>query len=400
MNREPHRPDAAIVLVAAGRGLRAGGDVPKQYAALAGRPALAHTIDALARLGAPIQPVIGAQDEALFARVCEAIRPDARALLLPPATGGAARQDSVRAGLDALATRAPAIVLIHDGARIAPSLALLERALDAARTHRAAAPGLAVTDTIKQVDARQRIVATPDRAALVAVQTPQAFAYDLIRAAHHAALDAKLADMTDDAAIAEWAGHDVFIFTGDPLNMKITRPEDLAQAQANLFAALPDVRTGQGYDVHAFGPGDHVWLGGLRIAHDHALVGHSDADVLLHALTDALLGALGDGDIGSHFPPSDPQWKGAASDRFLRHAVDLVTARGGMIAHLDGTLICEAPKIGPHREAMRARIAEICALPVSRVAVKATTSERLGFTGRREGVAAMAIATIRLPAGD
>ena len=194
-------------------------------------------------------------------------------------------------------------------------------------------------------------------------------------------------------------GVPVHVFEGDAGNMKVTRPEDFAMAEARLLLDLPEIRTGQGYDVHAFGPGDHVWLGGLKIPHGAALVGHSDADVLLHALTDALLGALADGDIGSHFPPSDPKWKGAASDQFLRHAVDLVTARGGMVAHLDGTLICEAPKIGPHREAMRARIAAICGLPLGRVAVKATTSEGLGFTGRREGIAAMALATIRLPAG-
>ncbi len=403
MTQSPAPPltDVAIVLVAAGRGLRAGRELPKQYVPLAGKPLLAHTIAALAALGAPVQPVIAQGDELLFANVCEGLSAAARALLLPAVPGGATRQTSVRAGLEALArVGAPAIVLIHDGARCQPGHALLLRAVEAARQFGGAVPGLAVTDTIKQVDDQGRSCATPDRARLRAVQTPQSFHFNLIHAAHNDAAKQELADFPDDATLAEWAGHEVHVFEGEALNMKVTRPEDFALVETRLLADLPDIRTGQGYDVHAFGPGDHVWLGGVKIGHDQSLIGHSDADVLLHALTDALLGALADGDIGSHFPPSDPQWKGAASDRFLRHAVDLVSARGGMIAHLDGTLICEAPKIGPHREAMRARIAEICGLPVGRVGVKATTSEGLGFTGRREGIAAMALATIRLPVQD
>ncbi len=391
--------DAAIVLVAAGQGLRAGRDIPKQYVPLAGRPLLAHTLDALALLGAPIQPVIAASDDGLFADALAASSAEARRLCRAPAHGGATRQESVRAGLRALAENAPDIVLIHDGARCHPDAALLTRAVESARQHGAAIPGLIVTDTIKQVDATRLATATLDRATLRAVQTPQAFRFALILAAHESASHAGVTDLPDDAAVIERTGGQVHVFEGDAQNMKVTRPEDFALAEARLLNALPEIRTGQGYDVHAFAPGDHVWLGGLKISHSATLLGHSDADVLLHALTDAILGALADGDIGSHFPPSDPKWKGAASDQFLRNAVDLVTARGGMVAHLDGTLICEAPKIGPHREAMRARIADICGMPLGRVAVKATTSEGLGFTGRREGIAAMAIATIRLPAG-
>ncbi len=391
--------DAAIVLVAAGQGLRAGREIPKQYVRLAGKPLLSHTLDALAALGAAIQPVISASDEPLFAEALASASLAARALCRAPVHGGATRQASVNAGLRALAAQPPTVVLIHDGARCHPSGDLLSRAVEAARQHGAAIPGVAVTDTIKQIDAQGAAAMTLERGALRAVQTPQAFRFSLISDAHQRAAEAGLVDMPDDAAVIEWTGGLVHVFEGDAQNMKVTRPEDFAIAEARLLGALPDIRTGQGYDVHAFGPGDHVWLGGLKIPHGQSLVGHSDADVLLHALTDAILGALADGDIGSHFPPSDPKWKGAASDQFLRYAVDLVTARGGMVAHLDGTLICEAPKIGPHREAIRARIAEICGLPVGRVAVKATTSEGLGFTGRREGIASMALATIRLPAG-
>ena len=392
-----HVSEIAIVLVAAGKGLRAGGPVPKQYAILLGRPLLAHTIEALSALRAPIQPVIGAGDEALFATVFDTLSADARDLCLPPVTGGDTRQASVLRGLEALAGVQPQIVLIHDGARCHPAHQLLTRAVEAARAHGAAIPGLVVTDTIKQIDAQGFVSQTPERATLRAVQTPQSFTYSLILKAHQSAAKKNIQNLTDDGSVAEWAGHQVHLFSGDANNLKVTKARDFATMERLMSAELSDIRTGQGYDVHAFGPGDHVWLGGVKIPHTAALMGHSDADVLLHALTDAILGALADGDIGSHFPPSDPQWKGAASDQFLRHAVSLVGKRGGKIAHLDGTLICEAPKVGPHRDAIRARIAEICDLPLHRVAVKATTSEGLGFTGRREGIAAMAIATIRLP---
>ena len=389
--------EIAIVLVAAGKGVRAGGPIPKQYAPLLGRPLLAHTLEALGVLKASIQPVIGPGDEAQFEKVMESIPADLRALCRTPVIGGDTRQASVLKGLEALSGAPPNIVLIHDGARCHPAADLLARAVDAARVHGAAIPGLVVSDTIKQIDAQGFVSLTPERSTLRAVQTPQSFNYSLILKAHQNAAKEKIANLTDDGAVAEWAGHRVHLLPGDTQNLKITEASDFAIMERFMSADLTDIRTGQGYDVHAFGPGDHVWLGGVKIPHTAALMGHSDADVLLHALTDAILGALAEGDIGSHFPPSDPQWKGAASDQFLRHAVALVTQRGGKIAHLDGTLICEAPKVGPYREAIRARIADICALPLHRVAVKATTSEGLGFTGRREGIAAMALATLRLP---
>jgi 2-C-methyl-D-erythritol 4-phosphate cytidylyltransferase/2-C-methyl-D-erythritol 2,4-cyclodiphosphate synthase len=302
----------------------------------------------------------------------------------------------VRAGLEALADRAPAIVLVHDAARPFTSPALVSRAI-AAGSHGAAIPGVAVTDTIKEVDADGSVVRTLDRARLRGIQTPQAFVFDALLAAHRKAAAAGREDFTDDAALAEWAGMTVDVFDGEAGNVKLTTPQDFARAEARAMAALGDIRTGNGYDVHAFAEGDHVWLGGVKIAHDRGVTGHSDADVALHALVDAILGALADGDIGFHFPPSDPQWKGASSDRFLKFAVERVAMRGGRVVNLDLTIVCEAPKVGPHRDAMRARIAEIAGISIDRVGVKATTSEKLGFTGRREGIAAMATATVRLP---
>jgi 2-C-methyl-D-erythritol 4-phosphate cytidylyltransferase/2-C-methyl-D-erythritol 2,4-cyclodiphosphate synthase len=301
------------------------------------------------------------------------------------------------AGLQALISHAPDIVLIHDAARPFATVALIDRAIAAARQHGAAVPAVRLSDTIKQVDADGCVVATPDRETLRAVQTPQAFSFTALLDAHRRAAQAGRHDFTDDAALCEWAGMQVHVFEGETTNMKLTTPDDFAKAEAAHLMALGDVRTGTGFDVHAFGDGDHVMLGGVAIAHARGLSGHSDADVVLHALVDAILGALSDGDIGQHFPPSDPQWRGATSDRFLAFAAERVRARGGMIAHLDTTVICEAPKIGPHRDAMRASIAKIAGIAVDRVAVKATTSEQLGFTGRREGIAAMASATVRLP---
>ena len=249
------------------------------------------------------------------------------------------------------------------------------------------------------MDADGRVVDTVDRSRLRAVQTPQAFLYDGLLAAHRRAFVAGRDDFTDDAALAEWAGMTVTIFEGEAGNMKLTTQEDFARVAAADLAALSDIRTATGYDVHAFVDGDHVWLGGVRIPYSRSLSGHSDADVPLHALVDAILGALADGDIGAHFPPTDPQWRGAASDKFLAFAVERVKRRGGRIAHLDITIVCEAPRIEPHRDAMRARIAEIAGVGIDRVAVKATTNEKLGFIGRGEGIAAMATATVRLPAG-
>ncbi|RFB80256.1 bifunctional 2-C-methyl-D-erythritol 4-phosphate cytidylyltransferase/2-C-methyl-D-erythritol 2,4-cyclodiphosphate synthase [Methylovirgula sp. 4M-Z18] len=389
----PHR---FILVVAAGRGMRAGAGVPKQYRALGGDMVLARTLRTCIEAGR-VLAVIHPDDAALFA---EAQRSAAADSCLPPAFGAETRQASVHAGLEALASHGAnehALVAIHDAARPFADAALFDRAFEEAARHGAAVPGVPVTDTIKQIDRDGFAAATHDRAMLRAIQTPQAFRFDLILAAHRQAAQADLRAFTDDAALMEWAGHRVHVFPGDPSNMKLTTEEDFAAAETRLLLTCPDIRIGQGYDVHAFVPGDHVWLGGVKIPHDQALSGHSDADVLLHALTDAILGALGDGDIGQHFPPSDPQWKGAASHLFLRDAVRRVKARGGIIAHLDGTLVCEAPKVGPHREAMRTAIAEIAGISRDRVGVKATTSEKLGFTGRREGIAALATATIRLP---
>jgi 2-C-methyl-D-erythritol 4-phosphate cytidylyltransferase/2-C-methyl-D-erythritol 2,4-cyclodiphosphate synthase len=261
----------------------------------------------------------------------------------------------------------------------------------------AAVPGLPVADTIKRIDAGGNVVETVARESLRSVQTPQAFHFPALRAAHRQALAAGREDFTDDAALMEWAGSSVTVFAGEPGNIKLTTSDDFLRAEHERMGALGDVRIGTGYDVHAFGDGDHVMLGGVRIPYDRGLSGHSDADVVLHAAVDAILGALADGDIGQHFPPSDPRWRGAASDLFLRDAIARVRARNGIVAHLDVTIVCEAPRIGPHRDAMRARIAEIAGIEVGRVAVKATTSERLGFIGRSEGMVAMVTATVRLP---
>lgn len=387
----------AVIVVAAGRGTRAGGPVPKQYHSLGDETVLRRTLRLFAHHQGvdQLQVVIHADDAAAYVAAAKDLPK-----LNPPTMGGANRQQSVHAGLEALAAHPPEIVLVHDGARPFASPALVARAIAAGTDHAAAIPVLPVTDTIKQVDAHGDVCATPPRASLRAVQTPQAFRFQALLAAHRAAAAAGIATLTDDAAVMEWAGHAVATFPGEADNVKLTDPNDLARATASAFAERPDVRTGTGFDVHAFGPGDHVMLGGLAIPFDKGLDGHSDADVGLHALTDAVLGALADGDIGSHFPPSDPQWKGATSDRFLAFAVERVRVRGGVIAHLDLTLICEAPKVGPHRDAIRGAIAAITGVAVGRISVKATTTERLGFTGRREGIAAMASATIRLPLED
>jgi 2-C-methyl-D-erythritol 4-phosphate cytidylyltransferase/2-C-methyl-D-erythritol 2,4-cyclodiphosphate synthase len=385
--------EVAAVVVAAGRGLRAGGEVPKQFRRIGGETMLSRTLSALLQVPrlAAVQPVIHPDDRDRYGSVGH----DAR--ILAPVFGGATRQASVRAGLEALAAREPAIVLVHDAARPFASTQLIARAIEAAQATGAAVPGLPVADTVKTVDGESRVTHTLERASLRLIQTPQAFAFAPLMAAHRRAAAQGRDDFTDDAALAEWAGMTVAVFPGELGNSKITDPEDFARAEAMAAAACGDVRTGTGIDVHAFGPGDAMMLGGVRIAHTQALSGHSDADVVLHAATDAILGALADGDIGAHFPPSDPRWRGASSDRFLAFAVERVAARGGLIAHLDITVVCEAPKIGPHRDAMRAAIARIAGLDITRVAVKATTSEKLGFTGRGEGIAAYATATVRLP---
>jgi 2-C-methyl-D-erythritol 4-phosphate cytidylyltransferase / 2-C-methyl-D-erythritol 2,4-cyclodiphosphate synthase len=385
----------AAVVVAAGRGLRAGGSVPKQYREISGGPVIRAALAALLahpRISA-VQPVIHPDDEKVFRSTTAGMKKN----LLPPVGGGATRQASVRAGLEALQLRTPDIVLIHDAARPFLTDALIGRAIIAAEQYGAAIPAVAIADTVKRIDAAAIVVETLDRNPLRTVQTPQAFAFDLILAAHRRAAAAGREDFTDDAALAEWAGYRVTAFEGDAGNVKLTTNDDFSRAEALHATILSDVRTGNGFDVHAFAAGDHIMLGGIRIPHSHGVIGHSDADVALHALVDAILGALAEGDIGMHFPPSDPQWKGASSDRFLAFACERVRARGGMIAHLDVTVVCEAPRVSPHRDAMRARIAAIAGVSAERVAVKATTSEKLGFTGRNEGIVAMATATVRLP---
>ncbi len=317
--------------------------------------------------------------------------------LMPPVFGGATRQASVLAGLEALSAGSPDIVLVHDAARPFCSSGLVSRAIAACAQTGAAIPGLEVTDTIKRVDTAGVITGTVNRVELRSVQTPQAFAFPALLEAHRKAAAAGRDDFTDDAALVEWAGLKVVTFAGEASNTKLTTDEDFSRAEAKRLASLADLRIGSGFDVHTFGDGDHIMLGGIRVPHNRGVVGHSDADVVLHAIVDAILGALADGDIGKHFPPNDMRWKGASSDQFLKFAVQRVTERGGRVAHIDVTVICEAPRVGPHRDAMRARIAEIAGIAVERVGMKATTSEKMGFTGRGEGIAAMATATVRLP---
>jgi 2-C-methyl-D-erythritol 4-phosphate cytidylyltransferase/2-C-methyl-D-erythritol 2,4-cyclodiphosphate synthase len=389
----PTSKRTAAIIVAAGRGLRAGTGGPKQYRTIGGKTVLSRAMEPFCTHPDvfAVQPVRNPDDADIFDQAVSHLK------YQPPVSGGATRQASVRAGLEALASQAPDIVLIHDAARAFVTDKVISRAIDAALITGAAIPVVPVTDTVKVVDASGAITATPDRANLRIAQTPQAFRFDIILEAHRRAAREGRDDFTDDAAIAEWAGLTVATFEGDVANMKLTTPEDFAREEARLGAMLGDIRTGTGYDVHALTDGDHLMLCGVRVPFNRGFLAHSDGDVGLHAIVDAILGALADGDIGSHFPPSDPKWKGAASDQFLKHAVGLVHQRGGRIANLEVTMICEAPKIGPLRDVMRAKIAEITGLPQSRIAVKATTSERLGFTGRQEGIAATAAATIRLP---
>jgi 2-C-methyl-D-erythritol 4-phosphate cytidylyltransferase/2-C-methyl-D-erythritol 2,4-cyclodiphosphate synthase len=378
--------------VAAGRGSRFGGPLPKQYAPLEGQPVLRHTVLALQACMAigEICVVIAPGDDSLYAEAVSGLA------LLPPVVGGASRQQSVLNGLESLTAAAPDFVAIHDAARpfvraedIAACLAAAgQSGIDGAIL------GIPLADTLKRVDREGAITATVARTGLWRAQTPQIFRFATLLAAHRAAASLgadEATALTDDAAVAERAGMKLVMVPGHGDNAKITTAEDL------LRASTMETRTASGFDVHGFAPGNAVILGGIAIAHNHSLAGHSGADVALHALTDAVLGTIGAGDIGKHFPPSDPQWRGASSDRFLKHAVDLVTARGGRIVHLDLTLVCEAPKIGPHREAMVASIARIAGINADRVSVKATTTEGLGFTGRREGIAAQAIVTVELP---
>lgn len=379
--------ETIALVLAAGKGKRLPGDVPKQYRDLAGAPVLRRALDAFARHARidAVRVVFDPADALPYARATEGLA------LLDPVPGGAERQDSVRRGLESLEARRPARVLIHDGARPFPDERLIDRLIDALDAAPGAIAAIPVVDTLWRAgdDGAETLV---PRQGLWRAQTPQAFRYADILAAHRAAAGLNL---TDDAAVARHAGLRVSLVMAGEENFKITTESDLSRAARAL--ARTDIRTGTGFDVHKFVPGDGVWLCGVRVPHDATLDGHSDADVGIHALVDALLGAIGAADIGAHFPPTDPRWKGAASDRFLAHAAALVRERGGEIRHVDVTLICERPKVGPHREAMRAALARILDIDVARVSVKATTTEGLGFAGRREGIAAQAAATVALP---
>lgn len=379
--------DTVALIVAAGRGHRAGGGLPKQFRAVAGKSLLRR--GCVAFLNHPqidaVRVVIHPDDAALYAESVAGLD------LMPPVHGGETRQDSCRNGLESLEGLAPGLVLIHDAARPFVDNATIDRVLDALASGPAAIAAVAVTDTLKKAGADALVAGTVEREGLWRAQTPQGFRYVEILEAHR-----KLAaqSLTDDAAVAEAAGLAVTLTQGHEDNFKVTTEDDFARAERMMGTG--DIRVGSGFDVHRFDEGNAVMLCGVEIKYDKSLAGHSDADVALHAITDALLGAIGEGDIGSHFPPSDAKWSGADSSLFLRHAAELVGKRGGEVRHLDVTLICEGPKIGPHREAMRARVAEIAGIDIGRVSVKATTTEGLGFTGRGEGIAAQATATVRL----
>jgi 2-C-methyl-D-erythritol 4-phosphate cytidylyltransferase/2-C-methyl-D-erythritol 2,4-cyclodiphosphate synthase len=388
----------AAIIVAAGSGLRAAGaaKLPKQYAILDSEPVVARSMRAFcAHDGiACVVVVINPEHRDLYDAARQTV-PSAK--LLQPVGGGATRQASVLAGLEALQQDGVDRVLIHDAARPFVTAETISGVLSALDRHAGALAAVPLADTLKRSAGDSRTVSeTIDRAGLWRAQTPQGFRFADLLDAHHRAAKAAETAFTDDAAIAEWAGLDVVLVPDSPKNSKITTAEDLAMAQQAVGAFEP--RTGTGFDVHRFAEGDAVWLCGVEIPHAQRLEGHSDADVGLHALTDAILGAIGDGDIGQHFPPTDERWRGAASHVFLADARDRVAARGGRITNVDVTLLCEAPKIGPHRAAMQAAIAGILGIESSRVGVKATTTEQLGFTGRREGIAAMATATVLLPA--
>jgi len=381
-------PVCSALIVAAGSGVRFGGPVPKQYQDVGGMPILRRSV--LAFLNHPLVDgvlvVINPLHRGFYDRAVAGLD------LPPPVHGGETRQDSVRLGLEAMAeSGAPDFVMIHDAARPlidAATITAVRKALDSSPGATAAKP---LVDTLKRGEGG-RVAGTIDRTNLWQAHTPQAFRFDLILGAHRAAAGESL---TDDNAVAEKAGIPITLVPSNPDNMKITNPDDLGRAARLLGQNFGDIRTGIGFDVHRLAPGEAVRLGGISIPHDRTLEGHSDADVVLHAVVDALLGAMAEGDIGAHFPPSDQKWKGADSSLFVRHVVRMINERGGMIAHVDVTVMCEQPKIGPHREAMRARMAELLEVNPARVSVKATTTERLGFTGRGEGIAAQAVATVR-----
>ncbi len=390
----------AVVIVAAGRGERAdttGDQIPKQYRLVGGRAVLARTVDAFLshRDVNWVLPVIHPDHTDLYASL--GLGNDR---LLTPVEGGSTRQQSVLAGLRTLAPLKPDLVLIQDAARPFVPEALIDRVIEALGASQGALPTLPVTDTIKRSADGNEVTATEDRRQLHAAQTPQGFRFGQLFSAHMRAGSVRR-EFTDDAEIAEWAGLRVIMVPGHRDNIKITHPDDFARAERIISGdTRMETRIGTGYDVHHFADGDAVWLGGVQIPHDKRLMGHSDADVALHALTDALLGSIGEGDIGIHFPPSDPQWKGARSTVFLRHAGDLVARRGGRIVNVDVTIVCEAPRIATHVPAMQMAIGEALGIPTSRIAIKATTNERLGFIGREEGIVAMASASVEVPRDD
>ncbi|HZC17878.1 MAG TPA: bifunctional 2-C-methyl-D-erythritol 4-phosphate cytidylyltransferase/2-C-methyl-D-erythritol 2,4-cyclodiphosphate synthase [Caulobacteraceae bacterium] len=381
----------SAVIVAAGASSRAGEGPRKPWRRVAGRTVVRWSAEALLAAGAsPVVVVVADGDQA---NAAEALSGLDGWVAVP---GGATRALSVQAGLAALKTQPDNLaVLIHDAARPFVTESHVRALLDGLAGADGAIPALPVADTLKRPDAAGATTTAP-REGLHRAQTPQAFRLSLLRRAY-AAWPADVAEPTDDAQVVEHAGGRVALVAGDPMLMKLTYPEDFAMAERLIQPALI-TRVGQGFDAHRFGPGDGVTLCGVEIAHDHGLVGHSDADAGLHALTDALLGAIGDGDIGVHFPPSDPRWKGADSGVFMRHAVSLLQARGGRLVNVDVTLICERPKLSPHRQAMRESLAAILELPIDRISVKATTTETMGFTGREEGLAAQALAVVQVPA--
>jgi 2-C-methyl-D-erythritol 4-phosphate cytidylyltransferase / 2-C-methyl-D-erythritol 2,4-cyclodiphosphate synthase len=376
----------SALLMAAGRGARFGAELPKQYLPLLGRPVLRHAADALLRDGLVdrILPVCAAGEEVRVAAVLDGLP------ALPPVAGGETRQASVRAGLEALAGSPPDAVLVHDAARPVVPPGTVARLIAALETAPGAIPAQRVTDTLKRGEAG-RILGTQPREGLFRAQTPQAFRFPVLLAAHRAAVG----EATDDAQLLEAAGQAVALVEGSESNVKITFPDDLGRVAASLSAGLLP-RIGTGFDVHRIAPGRPMVLCGVRIPCPFGLEGHSDADVGIHALCDAIYGALAEGDIGRHFPPSEMRWKDANSAEFLRHAAGRIAARGGVLANADVTLLCEQPRIGPHREAMQARLAELLGTEPSRIGVKATTTERLGFTGRGEGIAAQAVAMLLL----
>ncbi len=389
----------AALIVAAGRGARAGSaEGPKQYRQIVGRPLLVRSLEPfLAHVGIDVVRVVIHDDDAELYR--QTVRDIRSAKLLPPVTGGPTRQASVLLGLKSLVRGGPHYVLIHDAARPLISAPVIDRVLMALSRADGAVAAVPLADTLKREGSAHRIASTISRTGLWRAQTPQGFHFDAILAAHSRAAAENALEFTDDAAVAEWAGLSVELVEGEERNIKVTTPHDFALARALIEANAPELesRTGSGFDVHRFAPGDHVWLCGVRIPHVMRLEGHSDADVALHALTDAILGAIGEGDIGQHFPPSEPKWRGAASRLFLEDAASRVRRRGGYVVNVDITLLCEAPRIGPHREQMINAVASMVGIDSSRVGIKATTTEGLGFTGRREGIAAMASATVMMP---